>query len=41
MTEIIASRTAEVVEADTRSYVDWGAILGGAFVAAALSTIMT
>jgi hypothetical protein len=41
MTEIIASRTAEVVEADNRSYVDWGAILGGAFVAAALSTIMT
>jgi amino acid transporter len=41
MTEIIASRTAEVIEADNRSYVDWGAILGGAFVAAALSTIMT
>lgn len=47
MTEITASRTvaasgpAQVVETDARSYVDWGAILGGAFVAAALSTIMT
>lgn len=39
MTNIVSSDTPAVPGA--RAYVDWGAILGGAFVAAALSTVMT